>query len=108
MNVSHALKRISSTGSIEVRKHTSWFASPLDLKVESTTAARTEHRESKMNVDTRVLEFDENRLHRNRSKIPIFKHHTESSTVELFYDLFFVANLSTFTSNHEILDATCM
>jgi low temperature requirement protein LtrA len=35
----------------------------------------------------------------------VFKHHHESSTVELFYDLFFVANLTTFTVNYEIVDA---
>ncbi|MFI5420433.1 MAG: low temperature requirement protein A [Nitrososphaerales archaeon] len=37
--------------------------------------------------------------------LPPFKHRHESSTVELFYDLFFVANLATFTANHEIVDA---
>lgn len=39
---------------------------------------------------------------------PIFRKHHESSTLELFYDLFIVANLTTFTANHKIenLDST--
>ena len=36
---------------------------------------------------------------------PPLKQAHESSTIQLFYDLFFVANLTTFTSVHEINDA---
>lgn len=35
---------------------------------------------------------------------PAFHRHAEATTAELFYDLFFVANLTTFTSNLEIND----
>jgi len=35
---------------------------------------------------------------------PSYHHHTEASPAELFYDLFFVANLTTFTSMQEIND----
>ena len=35
---------------------------------------------------------------------PPLKRPHESSTIQLFYDLFFVANLTTFTSVHEIND----
>ncbi|KAI9689684.1 MAG: hypothetical protein M1820_010084 [Bogoriella megaspora] len=35
---------------------------------------------------------------------PAFKRHSEATSTELFYDLFFVANLTTFTSSHEIND----
>lgn len=35
---------------------------------------------------------------------PKFRVHHEASSIELFYDLFFVANLATFTSNHPIDD----
>jgi low temperature requirement protein LtrA len=35
---------------------------------------------------------------------PAFHRHAEATTSELFYDLFFVANLTTFTSNLEIND----
>lgn len=37
---------------------------------------------------------------------PAFHHQRESSEIELFYDLFFVANLATVTINNEIVDAT--
>ncbi|KLJ07819.1 hypothetical protein EMPG_16712 [Blastomyces silverae] len=33
---------------------------------------------------------------------PRLNHHTDSTPIELFFDLFFVANLSTFTATHEI------
>jgi low temperature requirement protein LtrA len=35
---------------------------------------------------------------------PIFRHQREASAIELFYDLFFVANLATVTINNEIAD----
>ena len=39
---------------------------------------------------------------------PPLKRPHESSTIQLFYDLFFVANLTTFTSVHEINDKNSM
>lgn len=36
---------------------------------------------------------------------PVLKRAHEASTIQLFYDLFFVANLTTFTNVHEIDDA---
>lgn len=33
---------------------------------------------------------------------PVFERHEESTAIELFYDLFFVANLTTFSNIHEI------
>lgn len=36
--------------------------------------------------------------------LPRFRHHHESSTIELFYDLFLVANLTSFTADHEIIN----
>ena len=33
---------------------------------------------------------------------PRLRYETESSSIQLFYDLFFVANLTTFTGKHEI------
>ena len=37
----------------------------------------------------------------------LYKTHHEASTIELFYDLFFVANLATFTTMHQHVDAEC-
>jgi low temperature requirement protein LtrA len=46
-----------------------------------------------------------NRHHsNNNADDPHFKVHHEASSIELFYDLFFVANLTTFTANHPIDD----
>jgi len=36
--------------------------------------------------------------------VPEFKKRTETTNIELFYDLFFVANLTAFSGNHEIND----
>ena len=36
--------------------------------------------------------------------LPAFERHQESTAIELFYDLFFVANLTTFSNIHEITD----
>jgi hypothetical protein len=37
---------------------------------------------------------------------PRLRYEHESSTIQLFYDLFFVANLTTFTGKHEVTDKT--
>ncbi|KAF2842432.1 hypothetical protein M501DRAFT_1029138 [Patellaria atrata CBS 101060] len=39
---------------------------------------------------------------------PAFRRHAEATTIELFYDLFFVANLSTFSSLLEINDKSSL
>ena len=36
--------------------------------------------------------------------VPVLKRAHEASTIQLFFDLFFVANLTTFTTIHEIDD----
>lgn len=40
---------------------------------------------------------------------PAFHRHAEAQSIELFYDLFFVANLTNFTTNHNInnVDSKC-
>lgn len=39
---------------------------------------------------------------------PVFKRYEEATNLELFYDLFFVANLTTFTDSHEINQVTAL
>lgn len=39
---------------------------------------------------------------------PVFKRHSEATHSELFYDLFFVANLTVFSSVKEVNDTTSM
>jgi hypothetical protein len=37
---------------------------------------------------------------------PELRYHHESPAIQLFYDLFFVANITTFTSQHEVNNAS--
>lgn len=46
------------------------------------------------------LADNDHTLHEN----PAFHRHTEATNAELFYDLFFVANLTVFTTIHEVND----
>jgi hypothetical protein len=62
------------------------------------------------------IEKSEPRLRRKHNVIPwiddptkgcetnVFRQRHEADTIELFFDLFFVANLATFTAYHSILD----
>lgn len=62
----------------------------------------SEHKQQIAPVETNasVLPFENNdeAIH----DTPAFRHHAEATSNELFYDLFFVANLTTFTNNHEV------
>ncbi|KAH7385431.1 bacterial low temperature requirement A protein-domain-containing protein [Phaeosphaeria sp. MPI-PUGE-AT-0046c] len=44
----------------------------------------------------------------SRGNVIIYKQHHEASTIELFYDLFFVANLAYFTAEHQHTDARAL
>ncbi|KAI9676024.1 MAG: hypothetical protein M1817_000767 [Caeruleum heppii] len=46
--------------------------------------------------------------HEEESPGPHFSYHEESTAIELFYDLFFVANLGTFTDLHKIDDGPAL
>jgi low temperature requirement protein LtrA len=39
---------------------------------------------------------------------PEFKRYEDATNIELFYDLFFVANLTTFTNAHDINDVPAL
>jgi hypothetical protein len=106
MKLSQIMSHSQFSESLKTRKHTPWIASPLDSRAERLISHDGEEK-SMLNAGDRVVEHDGHRLHRHDSDIPIFKEHHESSVVELFYDLFFVANLATFTANHEIVDNKC-
>lgn len=88
--LSHILSRTPSGGreaddedELKLRAHVPFLSGPLDKKHGN--------RASSINGS-------------DGGDVPIFKHHHEASTIELFYDLFFVANLSVFTLNHEIIN----
>jgi hypothetical protein len=104
MKLSNVLSRTQSTEPVPSRKHIPWTVSPLEKEAAlSLEGVGRSAEESKLNTNERISELDEGHLQRQvSSDAPIFKPHHESSTIELFYDLFFVANLTTFTKNHEI------
>jgi hypothetical protein len=102
MKISHVLSRTQSNESLVSRKHVPWTASPLDKIAMSSSGREGSSQENKVNVDERVVQFDKPNGHHSIDDVPIFKPHRESSTIELFYDLFFVANLTVFTKNHEV------
>jgi hypothetical protein len=102
MKISHVLSRTQSNDSIVSRRHVPWTASPLDKSAISSTGREGFPEEAKPNMNERVLQFDEGHGRHHIDDMPVFKPHRESSTIELFYDLFFVANLTVFTKNHEI------
>lgn len=53
-------------------------------------------------------EQSEIKVHETYPKTPSFREKEEASSIELFYDLFFVANLSSFTGIHVIDDSRSM
>src|SRR5436305_11514767 len=105
MKISHVLSRTQSNESLVSRKHVPWTASPLDKIAMSSSGREGSPQENKVNVDERVVQFNKPNSHHRIDHIPIFKPHRESSTIELFYDLFFVANLTVFTKNYEVKSA---
>lgn len=44
----------------------------------------------------------------HHSQRPIYKRRTEANSTELFFDLFFVANLTVFSGQHEVDDGESM
>jgi hypothetical protein len=102
MKLSHVLSRTQSNESLVSRKHVPWTASPLDKIAMSSSGREGSPPEDKVNVNERVVQFSNPHSHPQIDAVPIFKPHRESSTIELFYDLFFVANLTVFTKNHEV------
>jgi hypothetical protein len=89
MHFFHQGSHSCTGGSIRKSKQIPWIASPID--------------DSNVIVDP--SSEDESDPH--RSKLRLFKEHHECTTPELFYDLFIVANLATFSDNHEIMDSVC-
>lgn len=94
--------------SIHDEKPLGFFASPLHEgghasahhnSVSSESSNDLEHQKT-ANTDHVPFENTDCELHDN----PAFHRHAEATTAELFYDLFFVANLTTFTSMLEIND----
>jgi hypothetical protein len=87
-----------------VRK-TPWYVSPVRVPCQRCAvydppyppSAKCKHRER---FDFTCADHD--------GTIPVFKKHNEASSIQLFYDLFFVANLSICTTNHPVKDSASL
>ena len=80
-----------------------WFVSPVKIPCGSCTRKGT--RDSQSTVCENFSEPSKlTCANNNFQALPVFKSHHEPSNIQLFYDLFFVANLSACTSNHPIMD----
>jgi low temperature requirement protein LtrA len=81
-------------------KHTPWFVSPVAAPCDRCAPDNA--------ADCQPIHYEKRRILQSTCAkprpLPIFKEHHEASSIQLFYDLFFVANLCTFTANHEIED----
>ncbi|GLA25514.1 hypothetical protein AnigIFM63604_007150 [Aspergillus niger] len=70
----------------------SWFGQPSsrDRRARAATQQRS------------VIAFIESPIDDKDGDLPHLRQQSEATPIELFFDLFFVANLSTFTATHEI------
>lgn len=86
-------------------------ANPLIVREASVNAALRSHTQSVFGLRTREIEGQEEYLPvegTNYDGLPEFQRHAETTNIELFYDLFFVANLTTFSEIHEINDSQAL
>ena len=82
-------------------------ANPLIVREPSISAARGSHTQNVFGLNPREVEGQEDYLPvegTNYKGLPEFQRHAETTNIELFYDLFFVANLTTSSGIHEIND----
>jgi hypothetical protein len=100
-----------------------WMETPLDEKAESETdLAPKETQEPHVQEVSATDSHERDHGHRHLHKVhfgpdpfklgpdePPLRYQSESSTIQLFYDLFFVANLTTFTAKNDVNDgpSTC-
>ena len=97
------------------------FASPLHADDEHGHGHQHQQHHATSGQDYTEVHSSDSSLPREKQNAHVQTHHLrsadgepplkrahESSVIQLFYDLFFVANLTTFTSVHEINDANSM
>ena len=99
-----------TTFSLSHPKHVPLFSSPLESPKPDhgnhgdTLLKQPQHSSRATSGDHTPLSLEEKPEHRDPDE-PVLKKAHESSVIQLFYDLFFVANLTTFTEVHAINDA---
>ncbi|RII21724.1 hypothetical protein CUC08_Gglean000891 [Alternaria sp. MG1] len=100
------------------KKPLQWFASPLaedhHKKEHQSPPITRENTQAVLDSGTRSDDVDDGPPLQARADdtklhdMPEFQRHAEATTQELFFDLFFVANLTTFTSLKEINDSASL
>jgi hypothetical protein len=83
------------------------FANPLLIRESSVSSEHSSQPQNESWLRTHEVEAQENYVPVegvDYRAVPEFKKRTETTNIELFYDLFFVANLTAFSGNHEIQD----
>ena len=92
-------------------KKLTFFASPVKMRKLSNSTDGTysgSQSEDGFNIGAAQQPPDRTNNFRmdddNLDELPEFQRHEEATNMELFYDLFFVANLTTFSTIHEIND----
>jgi len=81
---------------------TSWFVSP--IRVPCALCAKNLPSKDCKNRDSYGYTCMQ-KAAKDPDALPIFQTHNEPSSIQLFYDLFFVANLSACTTSHGIRDS---
>jgi hypothetical protein len=77
-----------------------WLRSPVNNRRRRT---QTDASQSKLPpLQSRIVNSDEEDFEGAEAGIPTFRKHHEASSLELYYDLYFIANLSIFTAHHEV------
>lgn len=83
------------------------FPSPLEedhLEHHQDRKSDSSHSETDLTSDEEGATTKADQTHPARHRMPIFREREEAHSIELFYDLFFVANLTSFTGVHSIDD----
>lgn len=94
----------------EEKQNLSFFASPLTHHAQAETTPyvdleqQQKHHHASISSDPSSSNPEFENMDAEIHDTPAFHRHAEATTAELFYDLFFVANLTTFTSVLEIND----
>ena len=102
-----------TTFSLSHPKHVPLFSSPLESskpehEIHGDTLTKQPHHSTHATSrDHTPTSHDVKPIHYDPDE-PVLKRAHESSVIQLFYDLFFVANLTTFTEVHAINDANAL
>jgi hypothetical protein len=77
-----------------------WLRSPANNRQRRT---QTDGSQSKLPpLQSRIVDGNEEDFQGTEAGIPTFRKHHEASSLELYYDLYFIANLTVFVAHHDI------